>query len=195
MLPAAAGAHADEGFSRPGLHIERGFDAENSPRGNPSPKHVLTISINKAPSMALEIRLRTRPSASGCKFARRGLARLPGFHPVITDVYTIPDGTQHAELRLAVDAYASKDCRWVAADVGVRVSQPAIDGAAFGDTLDWKFGPQGETDAEVIAICARSAPARNARTLLACAFESPSHQVAELSRAGGRLSLRFSTGE
>ncbi|WP_322092575.1 hypothetical protein [Paraburkholderia bannensis] len=194
-LLIAAGACADEDLSRPGLHVERGFDAEYSPRGNPSPKRVLLISIDKAPSIALDIRLRTRPSVSACKFARHGFARLPGFHPVITDEFSIPEGTQHAELRVAIDAYASKDCRWAAADIGVRVSQPAIDGAAMGDTLDWKFASQGKTDAQVVGRCTRSAQARNARTLLSCSIESPGAQMSELSREGGQLSLRFSTGD
>ncbi|MBN3853990.1 hypothetical protein G3N59_11430 [Paraburkholderia sp. Ac-20340] len=191
-LLATRGARAGEDLSRPGLHVERGFDAEYSPYVNASPKRLLLISVEKPPSIALEIHLRTRPSSSGCKFARHGLARFLGFHPVITDVFSIPAGTSNAQLRVAIDGYTAKDCRWTAADIGVRYSQPAKDGAAFSDRLDWKFAPRGDADARVNARCVRSSPARNARTLLSCSFEAQSAQTSELSRAGGRLSLHFS---
>jgi hypothetical protein len=191
-LLATRGARADEDLSRPGLHVERGFDADYSPYANASPKRVLLISVEKPPSIALEIRLRTRPSSSGCKFARRGRARFPGFHPVITDVFSIPAGTYNAQLRVAIDGYTAKDCRWTAADIGVRYSQPAKDGAAFGDRLDWKFASKGDANAQVNARCVRTSPARNARTLLSCSFETQGAQTSELSRAGGHLSLHFS---
>lgn len=144
--------------------------------------------------MAVEIRLRTRPDVNACKFARRGLARLPGFHPVITDVFVIPEGTERADLRIAIDAYSTKKCRWTAADIGVRYREPAREGAAFGDTLGWRFTAGGDTDVTVFGKCQRATPTRSARTLLSCSFDSQDAHAPVLNRDGGRLSLNLTTG-